>query len=178
LLVLYAPLGLFGCSHGGIFGNNTTRQPFGAQFLVHVLEFVAAGSGERLEHITINLVVHQYSVLPDPIKKKELNADVLEASVLEELCTKGHTAENSLQNMSGTPVAVGTAIYLSLGLLSLILVQLFLKHDVALARTMVVLTTICTWLMWLVVYLHQMNPLIIPELKHVFVQEIVDGHSE
>lgn len=58
------------------------------------------------------------------------------------------------------PVAVGTALALLIGLLSVFFVP---GPDKALNRTCAVTAVVCCWLMWLCVYMSQMYPLAAPQ---------------
>ena len=60
----------------------------------------------------------------------------------------------------------GTAIFAVLcAVLTFMLPFMFKRNDRSLVRMMVILSTVCMWLMWLVTYVSQLNPLVPPILK-------------
>jgi len=60
----------------------------------------------------------------------------------------------------GWGVLIGTLIAITLGILGFGIVP---GPDKSLHRLMAVTAVVCMWLMWLCVYMSQMNPLITPE---------------
>jgi V-type H+-transporting ATPase subunit e len=61
-------------------------------------------------------------------------------------------------------IIIGTCIFLALGLIVVPISFCFRKQQV-LILTLSTTTTICTWMMWLMIFLSQMNPLVQPQRK-------------
>ncbi|KAG8467329.1 hypothetical protein KFE25_000645 [Diacronema lutheri] len=60
-------------------------------------------------------------------------------------------------------VVTGTALFYGLGLLAMLITYFMPSNkDKGLTATLVVLTTVCTWLLWLITFMVQVNPLIYP----------------
>ncbi|VDN59012.1 unnamed protein product [Dracunculus medinensis] len=60
------------------------------------------------------------------------------------------------------PLLVGTIFWLLVGAVGPFLAPKGVNRG--LIQTMIVLTAACCWLFWILVYLHQLNPLIGPQL--------------
>mmetsp|Transcript_19306 Transcript_19306/g.49836 ORF Transcript_19306/g.49836 Transcript_19306/m.49836 type:complete len:82 (+) Transcript_19306:54-299(+) len=70
-------------------------------------------------------------------------------------------------------VVTGTIFFYALGLLTLIGTYTMPSNkDKGLTATLVVLTTVCTWLMWLITFMMQVNPLIYP------IMPVAEGEGE
>ena len=61
-------------------------------------------------------------------------------------------------------IVIGTAVFWLLGVAAWI-VSCFLTKDRALLRTTILLATACLWLMWIVTFMSQMYPIIIPNFS-------------
>lgn len=57
---------------------------------------------------------------------------------------------------------LGSVIFAALGATGAATAQLWAKDQTALVRILAVLCAFCMWLSWFLIYISQMNPLIIP----------------
>ncbi|GMT00879.1 hypothetical protein PENTCL1PPCAC_23053, partial [Pristionchus entomophagus] len=60
------------------------------------------------------------------------------------------------------PLAVVTGFWLVVGILGPLLVRK--GPNKGIIQTMIVMTAVCCWAFWILVYLHQLNPLIGPQI--------------
>jgi hypothetical protein len=60
-------------------------------------------------------------------------------------------------------IIIGTCIFWGLAILTLPFSLCLGKNNGGLLRITALTTAACMWLMWLMIYLHQMNPLIKPQ---------------
>jgi len=66
--------------------------------------------------------------------------------------------------MSGLVILYGTIVALVLMFVAILLViPLNPSYDKALIRVMIVTAAICMWMMWVITYMSQMNPLVNPQ---------------
>jgi hypothetical protein len=63
----------------------------------------------------------------------------------------------------GKTLIIGTCLFLGIALILLPFTILCGKQHGGLARVMIIMTAVCCWSMWILVFLSQMNPLIKPE---------------
>mmetsp|Transcript_30968 Transcript_30968/g.60504 ORF Transcript_30968/g.60504 Transcript_30968/m.60504 type:complete len:104 (-) Transcript_30968:171-482(-) len=68
----------------------------------------------------------------------------------------------------------GTVVYIALGIVAMFFVVCISKPAKPLFITSVVLTTVCTWLLWACCYMSQMYPILYP----VMGSAPGDGHAE
>lgn len=64
--------------------------------------------------------------------------------------------------MSGLGLLTGTIVFLALGCIGAFSTTLWAKSQVELARVLCFLGAFCCWLSWILVYMAQMNPLLLP----------------
>lgn len=57
---------------------------------------------------------------------------------------------------------IGTLIFVALAVLGILSAPLWAKSQVELVRVLVAVGVFCCWLSWALVYMAQMNPLLLP----------------
>jgi len=66
--------------------------------------------------------------------------------------------------MSGFVILYGTIVAVVLMFVAILLViPLAPSYDKALIRVMIITAAICMWMMWVITYMSQMNPLVNPQ---------------